>query len=60
MKLKIKSSELLPFFVAKYRLSELKAKTEMPILGLARSGSGLTTGSWMGSGDISSGVERDA
>lgn len=50
------SSRLLPFLVARYRLSELNAKTETPILGFARSGSGLTTGSWTGGEDSSSGA----
>lgn len=58
-KLKVKemltSFGILPFFVARYLLSELNAKAETPILGFARSGSGLTTGSWKGGGDSSSG-----
>lgn len=54
----ITGSELSPFLVARYRLSELNAKAETPILGFARSGSGLTTGSWTGNGDSSSGAAR--
>lgn len=48
----------LPFLVARYRLSELNTIRETPILGFARSGSGLTTGSWTGGGDSSSGAAR--